>query len=540
MDAKRSESPRWVGWVEVLALSMLALAWCVSRCAWHVLDPRETAWMHNGDWEVYYQAWLLHTRGPWTLQLGAIPGLLYPHGLSVFYSGANFWLCLVGKLVAPFISGEFQLYGLFYLVGYVAQVLAYRWALTRAGVTGGARLAGALLGLVSPVLMARMGHIALMLHALTIVQVGLAVRVWRRPELAASTARWTVGVAVFAVGIEAYLAGQAIPLALAVLAITRLSGRRPWRLLVVDVALLGAGVLFMLWQVGAIPGGDVDRGADGFGQFSSDLFALFNSQGYSKWVPALPSGPRQGEGFAYLGVGGLAVLPVAAVSLGLWLRRRGVRALVHLWPLVVVVLLTAAYAWSSHVTVKGAEVLNLEWAFAPFASVTRAFRTCGRFIWPLHYLVSLGTIALAARALKWKGLAAVFLCVAAAAQAYELNANTPAFFSPPAPPIGPAWTGLGERYRHVEIVPVQVQWVCDYNPAVVSFLTRVAAQERMTINSGNVGRVPRAVKAACGAAFTGPMDLQTLYIVAPGHEGDVGLAGGRAQTIDGLTLLTAQ
>jgi len=53
---------RWFERLEVLLLAGAGLAWCVSRCAWHVLDPRETAWMHNGDWEVYYQAWLLHTR----------------------------------------------------------------------------------------------------------------------------------------------------------------------------------------------------------------------------------------------------------------------------------------------------------------------------------------------------------------------------------------------------------------------------------------------------------------------------------------------
>ena len=50
-------------------------------------------------------------------------------------------------------------------------------------------------------------------------------------------------------GIEAYLAGQAIPLALEVLAITHLSGKRAWKALAGDVALLAAGVLFMLWQV---------------------------------------------------------------------------------------------------------------------------------------------------------------------------------------------------------------------------------------------------------------------------------------------------
>ncbi len=527
-------------WGEVVVLIGAGLAWCVSRSAWHVLDPRETAWMHNGDWEVYYQAWLLHTRGPWTLQLGAIPGLLYPYGLSTFYAGANFWLCLAGKLVAPFVEGEFQLYGLWYLASFIAQGLAYRFALTQAGLRGVTRLFGSLLGLVDPVQMARMGHIALMMHALTIVQLGLALRAWRRPESSASTARWTVGIAVAAVGVEAYLAGQAIPLAIAVLIVTRLVGRRPWKALALDLGLLGAGVLFMLWQVGAIPAGEVDRSAEGFGQFSSDLLALFNSQGYSQWVPPLPSGPRQGEGFAYLGVGVLALLPFALASLVRWVRARGLRAIVPLLPLVVVVLLTAGYAWSSHVTLRGAEVLNLEWAFAPFEPITRAFRTCGRFIWPLHYLVAMGAIVLAAKLVpsRW-WLAPIAFGLAAVVQAVELKANNPAFFHAPVPPVSAGWKGLGQRYQHLQIVPVQVQWVCDYDPNAVSYLTRVAAQERMTINSGNVGRVPRPIRSQCGAVFQGPMDEQTLYVVAPNHANDPGFAGGRQQLIDGLLVMTA-
>ncbi len=520
-------------------LVVAGLGWCVSRSAWHVLDPHETAWMHSGDWADYYQAWLLHTRGPWTLQLGAIPGLLYPFGMSTFYTGANFWLCLVGKLVAPFFSGEFQLYGLFYLLSFVSQGLAVRWVLKVAGVGAPARVAGALLGLVDPVLMARMGHIALMAQAITVVQVGLALRAWRRPDDAARTARVAVAVAVFSVGIEAYLAGQAIPLAVAVLVITRVVAKRPWKDLAVELAVLVGGVLFMLWQVGAIAAGDVDRSADGFGQFSSDLLALFNSHGHSKLVPPLPAGPRQAEGYAYLGVGVLLLLPFGIMSFWLWLRRNGLRRLAPLLPLLIVALLMAVYAWSSHVTVRGQEVLDLEWAFAPFGAITNSFRTCGRFIWPLHYVVSLGVMVLVTKLLptKWPAMAA--LSLAAGLQGWELNANNQAFFAPPPPVIGPAWTGIGGQYKHIKIIPIQLQWICEYDPAIVSYLTRIAARERMTINSGYVGRVPHAARAACGAVFTGPLEPDTLYVVSPTHTNDSGLANARCERVDGIVRCSA-
>ncbi len=532
-----SQSARRLWWAEVVALTVAALLWCTSRTGWQIFDPRQTSWLNTGDWQVYYQAWAIYVRGPWTLQLGANPGLLYPEGLSLFYCAAIFWLCLIGKLLAPLFSGEFQLYGLWFLVCFVSQALTARWALAQAGLNGPARLAGALLVLVDPVVVTRMGHIALMTHAVVIAQLGLALRAARVPAEGARTARLSIAVALFSLGVEAYLSAQVLPLCLGVLTITWWRGARRWQAVALNLGTLLLGTVAMLWVAGAIPAGEVDRSAEGFGQFSSDLLALFNSHNTSRLVPSLPAGPRQGEGFAYLGVGAIALIPLALVGLGLG-GRRALALLRDLGPVLVLVFLLAGYAWSSHVTMLGREVLNLEWAFSPFAALTSMFRTCGRFIWPLHYLLVLGIITLATKLLGGRWAATAALLVATGVQAWE-NIPHDAFVRPPDQPIGAAWKGTGQQYKHLAVVPVQVQWVCGYEDQAIWYLTRVAAQEHMSINSGNVGRVPRAAREACGAPFQGPLRPDTLYVVSPTHQQDPGLAGARCEVLDGFSVCRA-
>lgn len=522
---------RWTPRLEVVLLVAAGMAWAASRTGWQILDIRQTSWLNDGDWQVYQQAFLMHVHGPWTLQPGAIPGLLHPDGLSVFYTAAIFWLCLAGKLLTLVVPGEFQLYGWWIFGCYVGQALSARFLLKQTSVTGAARVGGALLALVDPVLMARNGHLALMFHAVIILQLALAIRAVRRPDDAERTARWSLVLPLFGVGLEAYLPAQLIPLCVATLFITHLTGARPWKRLPVDVAALAVGLVVMLWLVGAIPAGEVDRTAEGFGQFSSDLLALVNSQNLSRLVPSLPANPRQGEGYAYLGLGVLALLPIAVFAL-LRERKTSLPFLRRLSPLLVAVLLLAGYAWSSHVTVLGREVLTLEWLFAPFSFLTSAFRTCGRFIWSFHYLVSFGVIVLVARLVQTRSVvAALLFSAASAAQGAELIADRTAYVRPPDPPVDPQWMELGKTYKHLALVPSQLQWICGYDVEAVWHLTRAAALSRMTINSGNVGRVPKRARDACGKAFEGPLDPTTLYVVSPRNVSDAGLRGAQCSSL---------
>jgi hypothetical protein len=86
------------------------------------------------------------------------------------------------------------------------------------------------------------------------------------------------------------------------------------------------------------------------------------------------------------------------------------------------------------------------------------------------------------------------------------------------------------------MVPPQVQWVCPYEPAKVSLLTRVAARERMTINSGHVGRAPRGMAQQCQTQQEEPLDAASLYVVSDAHREDPGFRNANCREFEGLWL----
>ncbi len=500
--------------LEYVLVGVFALGYCLTRIPPGILVPFDTAWTEAGDWAATYNGWLLYVRGPWTLPPGATPALLHPHGSSVFYTNSVFWLCLVGKLLAPLFKEPFQLYGLYLASSYLGLGVVALWLFRALGLGVAPRVLGAAVATMDPVVNARFGHLALTAQWVLLAQVALGlVLAWRTPR-AARLAWASALLAAFAVGLEGYLAAMAIPLSVAVLALARLRHRLPWRHLAGALATLGLGTLFMLWATGAITGGAVNRAAGGFGHYCADLTTFFNTNGMSRFIPPTGTSSMQGEGFGYLGLGVLLLLGPAA-----WhaVRARGAvaRAALAAWPLLLVCLLEAWYAVSARVNFGGR--LLFEW-WGPFrllGPLPDLFRTSGRFIWPLHQVLVVAAVLGAAAAAKRPRVAVGLLLAGALIQGVEVRGR-PHIFVPRGQPRSTApFRGLGAEHRHLVLLPMHVLYVCDYNEELVTRLTRIAASERLTFNSGGVGRVPEGVTAeACKARVT-RVDPDTVYVVAP-------------------------
>lgn len=530
--------PRWLAPLEIGLLVLVGIVWFGTRAQWQVLAPWNTEWMLNGDWAATYHGWLFHIRGPWTLPPGLTPDLLAPWGTSVFYTNSVFWLCELGRVIALVVKGDFQLYGLFVASSYAGLALVAWWLLRRLEVPVVLRLAGAVLLMAEPMLPARYGHLALTGQWVVMLQIAVAVLLVTgapRPERLLAL---SVGVAAFAVGMEGYLAAISIPLAVANVVMGAWRRSVPLRTVGLAVGALVLGVGAMLWLVGALLTEPVNRTAEGFGDFSADLGTLFNSHGLSRWVPGFPVSGRQGEGYSYLGVGPLLLCGVSVLA---WLRepRRVARVLWWLAPVVVVVLGQAFYAASARVTFSGQVLVELWGFFKLLDPLPSMFRTSGRFVWGLHYLVGVSAVVAVAMAAKRRWWWGAPLMVAAVLQVAEVPARPNVFDAPTLPPpLGAGWRGLEGKYRHLRVVPIQVQWVCGYNEALIARLSQVAAREGLSINSGLVGRVPAAIPPLCNARFSGPVERDTIYVVDPGYVTD--FHGARCGNLEGIPVCVAE
>jgi hypothetical protein len=337
--------------------------------------------------------WLFFRHEPWRCPLGALPSLIHPVGTAVAFTDSMPWVAVTAKILSPFLPVDFQYIGpwlglCFFLQGYLGAKIVQEFSPLSL-----LQVVGAAFFIFDPVLIRRIGHDSLSAHWLILALIWLHLRPC--PDLRAGNRllKLALGACVFSAGIHPYLAIMVLALSLALL----------WKLhwadrLLSPPQLLGWGVGFSL-AVGCIfamfgyIGAGTPIGAGGFGFFSADLLTLINPLGGSYFLPPLPTGPGLYEGYGYLGGGVLMLSIVGVVVMARHPRSLRARSKARWVPLGLCCLLLAAYALSPKVMIAGKPILDLDLLYHSLMAVIEPFRVSGRFIWPLHYFLMTGVIA---------------------------------------------------------------------------------------------------------------------------------------------------
>jgi hypothetical protein len=359
------------------------------------LNPTRVGWLIHDDFSQHLLGWLFFRNAPVGLPLGGLPNYLYPLGTTLGFMDSMPWVGLVLRPFSGLLPVDFQYIGPWMGLCLVLQGAVAAWVARRLGGTVAHQwLIGALL-VLSPTLLARMSmsHEALSAHWMLVLLVGLHLVPQRDARDARRTLGTALGLCVLAAGLHPVLAAMVLALGLSLCARTALERRVGWRWPVLTAAASLAVVPVLFLAFGYF-GTSTPLTGSSFGDFSADLAALLNPLGYNnvRWSRFLPGHPRgwgQYEGFAYLGLGVLFALFAAAV-LALW-RARRVAGLWRRWlPVGLVALGMAFFALSWKVTWLGEPVANLSAFYRPGLKWVEPFRSSGRFVWPLYYLLSLG------------------------------------------------------------------------------------------------------------------------------------------------------
>lgn len=474
------------------------------------LWPTNIAWLLRGDWAAYLWGFTFYRNADWLWPLGNTPNLFFPFGTSTGFTDANPWASLLFKALSPVLPEHFQFFGSWYLLCFVLfAVMGARIAASFSADKVIGALSGALF-VVSPLLPSRNGHIALCAFFFVAAGVHLNLAPARTRDEALRSAKHACLWLAWAAGTHGYL--SAMLLALSIAAVVRLAAvERVLRAR--EAALIVAGyvaiVLFVYGLFGWIGWGSVKLTGGGFGAFSSDLVALVNPMGWSRFMPNVPMKPKQVEGFAYLGLGVLVLLAVRVAS-SLRDPKGVANALRRHWPLVAVVVAMWLYSLSFRVKFQGENVLELKALYAPLRALTGVFRSSGRFAWPLYIMLLAVAVSAAAR-FKDARVGRAVLLVAVLLQASELKASRLDFHKVALRPLEhSAWAASAASYEHLALVPVNLLWVCPYDHKLVNRLAYEAYRRRWTFNSGNFGRKPPDPKALCHAPVV--PDPATIYV----------------------------
>lgn len=477
-----------------------------------VLDPRAIGWLAHGDPSQYYLAWSFFRATPWTWPPADNPAYGLELGSTIFFADLVPGLALLLKATIAPPEGPWQYHGAWLLGCFVLQAVVARRIAALFLADRACRLLVAALACTAPVLLWRLagphahtGHYTLAAQWLPLAAAWLCLRPPGRRQ----------GVAWVALGagaalVHAYLLAMVLALWLADLARRAIAGSRG--ALAAEALAMAPALAAALWLAGfrSLEGGGLaDRG---MGLYRANLLALVDPQGWSLLLPGLPRGAGDYEGFAFLGLGGLAALAAAAWLVPWRIPARG------RWPFLAVVGLLAMVAASTTIGLGGGDILAVE---APpwLDRVLALLRAPGRMIWPLHYLLLLGAAILLARRLGARrgrlALAAMLALQVVDGLPGWLPVAVQARIAGPAwdsPLRDPFWAAAGARYARLRRIPAENA------PPGWRVLARFALDHRLPTDAAYLARVPHAPLLALqarGAAMlaTGRFDLQELYVL---------------------------
>jgi hypothetical protein len=506
------------------AAALFGLAWFGHLAGrWDILVPTRTGWLMVADWGAHQMGWIFFRNDHWSWPIGQFTNLLHPVGSTVGFSDSIPVLAVLAKLLSPLLPLQFQYIGpwlaaCFMLQGCLgARITARFWS------DPWCQLLGGVLFVTTPTLLLRVGHPSLCAHWILLALFALHLQMVPGNQSLLTAALLTL----LSTTVHPYLAAMTLVLTLALVVRVHLGDAgfafpsRWLRLLAISGGLLlGAGLAF--WALGYIGTGARIEG-DNFDRYGADATTFFNSMGYSRHLPALPQGAGANEGFAYLGLGLLALILAALVLFSpRHFRRVHWRAVL---PLAIACGLLAIFALSPTIRFGGGTFIPLGRLYQRIAFIVHTFRSSGRFIWPLHYLLitfAIATFGVILRDHPRGGR--VVLGLALGLQLFDLDVNparerfrASAFVSP----SSPSWDLARGDYDHVALYPPQIYTSgcgARFDERYVYDLGPLAQRLGMTFNSGYVARLDLVrIQEHCLAwnaqVAAGNLDARTIYIV---------------------------
>jgi hypothetical protein len=355
----------------------------------HALDPQNIAWLKDGDPATHYLGWVNFRHGPWTFPLGLNPSYGLELGSAVIFSDSNPLLAILFKTVDGWLPETFQYFGLWLLACFVLQAW-FGWKLLGLITDNAAlRLLGCGLLVFSPPMFLRTGgHLSLVAHFLILAALYLALH----PALGRRRFAWGTLLGATAL-VHAYLLVMVALIWVADLFGKVMAGKLSRRRGLIEFGGLFALVSVCCWQAGYFSIVD-GAGGGGFGWYRMNLLALIDADGWSYVLPGFAKGGGDYEGFNYLGLGVLMLLPLATIALrasNISLKSQLLR-----WPWLLAAMIGLTLFALSNQVGFGARTFSypLPKIIEGLASI---FRASGRMFWPVFYTLVLLVIYLIVR-----------------------------------------------------------------------------------------------------------------------------------------------
>ena len=341
-----------------------------------------------------YDAWIF----------GLIDSLSYPVSMSVVWTDSVPMFAVIFKLFRAVLPETFQYLGIFgllsfLLMGALSAVLIYR--ITGSFITS--VISSPFFVISFPMIHRMFYHTSLTAQWLII----LAFIIWFSDVCSLSMPKRILiysGYGILAISIHPYLWAMGTAIIIFSLIEELISDKKIHKFIIfcLSIFLPSFSVLYLLGGFY----GDVSA-SYGTGEFECNLNSFINSMGHSSFLPSLPVCFEQYEGFAYLGLG---MIILVIISLSLFIVKK-YRLDIRKRLIISLMIIFSLFAVCPNISINDHVIVTLK--FPSFISqLMGIFRSCGRFIWPVMYMIMAAVIYYISGSLrKISAVIIIFVCL---------------------------------------------------------------------------------------------------------------------------------
>ena len=429
---------------------------------WKILNPLFVRWLYWGDPSTSYLGWQYFRKTPlFQFPIGASPNYGVGFASSIMYTDSVPLIAIPLKYVSLLLPNEFQYFGIWILAALILQSW-FAWKIISRFISNTAlALFGVVLFTNAPILIYRMVHEG----SGQIGFIGQFLILWSLHlyfERVSSIKRWLA-----LLGISPLVCLGLVPMVFVVFLgwlLQRLiqnSISVLKRSLQVLAELLSGVVITIgvMWISGALMVSDPSD--SGFGTYRTSLTSLFdpkvnNAFSFSRFFPDLGNLPGSEEGFAFLSI---TVITLLLISIPIVFKGDHPLLSQNNIGLILATIGMGVFSLSNRIS-----VLQRELFVYPIPSQLRKlidpFRSSGRFVWPLIYLLILfGLISIMTIMQKHKNWGTLVLVVLLSVQIFESvgifnnvrQRFTEIKFTPQL--LSPRWDELAQNYDHLVAIP---------------------------------------------------------------------------------------
>lgn len=512
--------------------SFLALALGVigflTLVGYRVLDPTNIAWLNISDPSTYYLGWEFFRFSRWDFPIGLNPHYGLDISNAILYSDSNPLFAIIFKIFSGSLPEPFQYFGIWLLLCFLLQ--AYFANLLMGLVTEDVlcRLLGISFFIFSPILNWRLhekiGHLTIAGHFFLLAALYLNLKNLIHPRR--NLIAWQI-LLITAASVNSYLLMMTILFWGISLIRQPYWSRGEYKFTLISIAITLGLIVLTCWQVGyfTVSGDGLYIISDYFNYFRMNVLGIIDPgiPEYGLWsylIPDVPGDNHQHEGFNFLGLGFILLIPFSIKPL--WSKKHQWLVFFKKNTLLFLVLLILIFISLSHKIGIGSWNYQLS-LNEPIVKILNIFRGHGRMFWPVFYFIYWAALALIINHYS-KRVAICILGVALVIQIADTSRGwlpirnyfmMPASSSWSSPLTDPFWDSAAKKYTKIYRAPGG-----NAIPHWVTFAA-YAGKNHMATDSVYLGRVsPKALilsnTRTMNAITTGIYESDALYILDPG------------------------